>query len=58
MNHIVCPHRTFNMYFKCDKEHYHCISCGIFLTDNIKLRKTLNHSKIFKLIVACELLTR
>src|SRR5437762_7646562 len=55
---LNCQHRSYNMFYICPDQHYHCIRCGMILKDNIKLRKMLNREcKIYKSHVSCTELT-
>jgi hypothetical protein len=60
----ACRHKSYGMFFKClpkedgifqgsTQPHYHCISCGRVLADDIVLRCALRTAKIFKYRYSC-----
>ncbi len=50
----VCRHKSHGMFFKCSTyPHYHCISCGRILADDIILRTALRTAKIINYRYSC-----
>jgi len=45
---LNCAHYTNKIFYSCPNypidEHLHCGRCGLYLKNNIKLKKTLHHN--------------
>jgi hypothetical protein len=62
---LQCSHYTFKIFYRCphysQDEHLHCSRCGLYLKNNIKLRKALNnnlhHITIYPYKRPCQTLT-